>query len=103
MSVKTYSLRSSGGTNLSKNFKVREFRCKDGSDRILIDSELVRILQQIRNYFNASITITSGYRTESYNKKIGGATGSMHVIGKAADIQVSGVDPIMDMHKIGSL
>ena len=94
MSVKTYSLRSGGNTNLSKNFKVKEFRCKDGSDKILIDSELVRILQQIRNYFDKAITITSGYRTESYNKSIGGSSNSMHVRGKAADIQVSGVDPI---------
>lgn len=94
MAVKTYSLRSSGSTSLSRNFKVREFRCNDGSDKVLIDSELVRILQQIRNYFGKAITITSGYRTESYNKKIGGAVGSMHVRGKAADIKVSGVDPI---------
>lgn len=30
MSVKTYSLKKDGEKQLSKNFKVREFRCKDG-------------------------------------------------------------------------
>ena len=37
--------------------------------------------------------INSGYRTPSHNKKVGGASGSQHVYGKAADIVVRGVKP----------
>lgn len=94
MAVKTYSLRLDGDTNLTANFKVREFKCNDGSDEILIDLDLVKILQQIRDYFGKSITITSAYRTPTYNKKVGGATGSEHTKGKAADIWISGIDPL---------
>jgi hypothetical protein len=94
MSVKTYSVKKQGSVKLSTNFTVKEFACKDGSDTVLIDDELVTLLQKIRTYFNKSLTITSGYRTSSYNAKIGGASGSVHVKGQAADIKISGVDPI---------
>lgn len=95
MSVKKYSLKSNGNTKLSKNFKVREFACKDGSDEILIDDKLVNVLQHIRNTLGVSLTITSGYRTPEYNKRIGGATNSMHTKGMAADVCANGVDPLV--------
>jgi hypothetical protein len=83
--VKTYSLAKNGGENIQPNFKVREFRCKDGSDRILIDKEMTFILQYIRNRLGP-ITINSAYRTDSYNKKVGGASNSYHKYGRAFDI-----------------
>ena len=91
--VKTYSLKKDGDKQLSKNFKVREFYCHDGSDKVLIDTELVEILQSIRDAFGKPITINSAYRNVTYNKKIGGAKNSQHVYGKAADIRVDGVPP----------
>lgn len=33
------------------------------------------------------ITITSGARCESHNRVVGGKSGSLHLLGKAADIQ----------------
>lgn len=45
MSVITYSLKTDGSKNLSTNFKIKEFACKDGSDTVLIDSDLVKVLQ----------------------------------------------------------
>ncbi|MBQ8001855.1 MAG: DUF882 domain-containing protein [Clostridia bacterium] len=95
MAVKTYSLRIDGEKLLSKNFKVKEFRCKDGSDKILIDTKLVELLQKIRDFFGKPVTITSGYRNATYNTKIGGANNSQHMYGTAADIKVQGVDPLM--------
>lgn len=93
-SVKEFSLAKDGGANVSKNFKVNEFRCKDGSDRILIDVDFVENkLQLIRNAFNTPVTINSAYRTESYNKKVGGAKSSYHMKGQAFDIVVSGHTP----------
>lgn len=91
--VKEYSLMRDGDLKLSENFTVREFYCHDGSDKILIDTELVEILQSIRDAFGKPITINSAYRNATYNKKIGGATNSQHVYGKAADIRVEGVPP----------
>lgn len=94
MAVKTYSKKKYGDSLVSKNFKVKEFACNDGSDTVKIDIVNVNKLQKIRDYFNKSIKITSGYRTPSYNKKIGGASSSYHTKGMAADIVVSGVDSI---------
>ena len=94
MGVKTYSAKKDGSTYLSKNFKVSEFKCNDGSDTVLISDKLVDLLQNIRDHFGAAVTINSAYRTESYNKKIGGATKSQHVKGTAADIVVKGATPL---------
>lgn len=93
-SVKTYSVKKDGSTYLSENFKVKEFACNDGSDTVLISDELVHLLQKIRDHFGVAVTINSGYRTSTYNKKVGGATNSQHVKGTAADIVVKGVDPL---------
>lgn len=92
MAVKTYSLAKDGEKRLSANFRVREFRCKDGTDKILISSELVEMLEKLRAKLaeklggEVKININSGYRTKSHNKKIGGSTTSKHCRGLAADI-----------------
>lgn len=93
MSVKTYSKKQHGATKLSANFTVKEFACKDGSDKVLIDTDLVALLQKIREHFGKAITINSAYRNKAYNAKTGGATNSQHVKGTAADIVVQGVKP----------
>lgn len=91
--VKKYSKAKDGNKQLSTNFKVREFACKDGSDAILIDDELVNLLQKIRNHFGKPVTINSAYRNATYNKKIGGASKSQHINGTASDICINGVKP----------
>lgn len=91
--LKCYSLAKNGVTKLSKDFRVREFRCKNGADVIFVDTALVELLQKIRDHFGAPITINSAYRTPEYNKKVGGSTYSQHQYGKAADIVVKGVKP----------
>lgn len=95
MAVKSYSLKKSGNNNVSKNFKVKEFASKDGSDEVLIDSRLVDYLQMIRSHFNKPLTISSGYRTAAYNASVGGTKTSYHTNGQAADIQVAGVNPVI--------
>lgn len=87
MAVKTYSLKKDGEKFLSAHFQVKEFRCKDGSDKILINTDLIDILEKLRAYLNCkSITINSGYRTPSYCVKIGSFKNSQHTKGNAADI-----------------
>jgi uncharacterized protein YcbK (DUF882 family) len=91
--VKRYSLKKDGQTLLSPSFRVAEFACKDGSDEILICSELVRMLQLIRDHLGAPVTIMSGYRTPSWNARVGGATKSYHTRGQASDIQTPAQTP----------
>ena len=93
MAIQVYSKSKQGSNKLSKNFRVREFACTDGSDPIFIDTELVEVLQKIRDHFGKSVTITSAYRTPTKNKAVGGTTYSQHLYGKAADIKVSGISP----------
>lgn len=89
-----YSLKADGEKQISRNFKVKECRCKDGSDKILIDVDFVQdMLQEIRGHFGAPVTINSAYRTASYNVKVGGAKASYHVKGQAFDIVVKGHTP----------
>lgn len=93
MTIKAYSKAKDGNKKLSANFRVKEFACTDGSDPIFIDTELVKILQKIRNHFGKSVTITSAYRTPTKNKAVGGTTYSQHLYGKAADIKIKGIAP----------
>lgn len=93
MTIRAYSKAKEGSKNVSTNFKVREFACTDGSDPVFIDSELVAVLQKIRNHFGKPVTITSAYRTPGKNKAVGGTTYSQHLYGKAADIKVKGITP----------
>ena len=91
--VRAYSKAKNGNTALTKNFKVREFACNDGSDVIFISMDLVEILQKIRDHFGKPVNINSAYRTPAYNKKVDGAAYSQHLYGMAADISISGVSP----------
>lgn len=93
MTIKAYSKAKDGNKKLSKNFKVREFACTDGTDPIFIDTDLVDVLQKIRNHFGKAVTITSAYRTPPKNKGVGGEKYSQHLYGKAADIKVAGIAP----------
>jgi uncharacterized protein YcbK (DUF882 family) len=95
MAIVAYSKAKDGGKKLSANFKVREFACTDGSDPIFIDSDLVSVLQKVRNHFGVAVTITSAYRTPGRNKAVGGQAYSQHLYGRAADIKVKGIAPTM--------
>ena len=95
MGVKTY--QESNRVQLSKNFNSYEFRCGIGRScscsTILIDDKLIEYLQKIRDHFGKPLDITSAYRCPSYNKSVGGTTGSYHSKGMAADFKIDGVAP----------
>ena len=94
MAVKTYDKSKDRCVQLSQNFKVREFACKCSRCSIaLVDEELVRILQQIRDHFGVSVDINSGYRCKEHNAEVDGDPNSSHMQGMAADIRVRGVEP----------
>lgn len=75
------------------NFKKSEFKCPCGKCNGYgngIATTLVQTLQDLRNKYGKSITITSGYRCSSYNKRAGGVSNSKHMEGGASDFYMSG-------------
>lgn len=82
---------------MTKDFDLEEFRSKDGADFpewVLPNiRELARNLQVLRDNVQAPVTINSGYRSPAHNKAVGGASGSYHLKGMAADIAVKGLSP----------
>jgi hypothetical protein len=51
-----------------------------------------RTMQLLRNFLQTPLRITSWYRPEEYNAFIGGAKRSQHMLGRAVDFQVYGID-----------
>ena len=81
---------------LSKNFTRAEFKCNCGKcDYDTVDVELVSVLQSLREHFKSPIKITSGNRCPEHNANIGGSKNSYHIRGRAADIQIDGVSPVI--------
>ena len=77
---------------VSENFRLREFECKDGSHQVVLHSELLRRLQDLRSALGRPVYITSGYRNREHNARVGGSPNSYHLRGMAADIRVPGVN-----------
>lgn len=81
---------------LSTNFSLDEFVNPDDpvkpDQQVLANlTELAKtVLEPLREAIGKPIKITSGYRSPVHNKKIGGAKGSTHCLGIAADIHVPG-------------
>lgn len=73
---------------LSKDFTNAEFKCRCGCGFDTPDKGLITALQALRDLIQLPITVQSGCRCESHNKKVGGAKNSYHCKGMAADIRV---------------
>ena len=82
---------------LTKNFNLSEFRCRDGSDvpdELMQNAQcLAENLQVLRDNLGKPIHVISGYRSPKYNRKIGGARRSQHMSAKAGDIKIKGMTP----------
>lgn len=83
---------------LTKNFSLNEFACKDGTPVPKIYYNNVQMLannlQILRDHLGVPVEITgSGYRTPSWNKKVGGVENSEHLTASAADINAKGYTP----------
>lgn len=88
MSVKYYSYNKNKA--VSKHFTAKEFASKSGTEIyskiIKIESKVIDILEKLYKDLNCSkIVITSGYRTASHDKAVGGSGKGAHTQGKAAD------------------
>ena len=89
-----------GDENLAPNFKVYEFRSPD-SKVILYSQRHINLLQAVRDYYEKSVKITSGFRTIKENDRVNGDNHSFHMNGKASDIVVAG-EPSREVKKVVS-
>lgn len=81
-----------------------ELACHDGTEypaawRLNRAIELARAFEAIRRGWDLPIQVLSAYRTEAYNKQIGGAPHSMHVVGLALDLRPPEGVPVRDFWK----
>lgn len=79
-----------GSLQLSTHFKVSDY-CKGSGETLLFSMKTIQILETIWNYFGKDVYISSGYRDPAYNRRVGGANGSMHMWGLAVDMKVHGL------------
>jgi uncharacterized protein YcbK (DUF882 family) len=79
--------------DISKHFSRSEFECKCGCGFNTVDVELVSVLEDLRQNLGQPVIINSACRCPSHNERVGGGKNSQHLLGRAADIVVRGVDP----------
>lgn len=75
-----------------KYFAMKEFECKDGCQmpsevRANIVALVEHVLDPVRERLAKPIIVNSGYRCPKHNLKVGGAVGSQHMKGEAADMR----------------
>lgn len=107
-------------TQLSRSFTLEELINTEHKDLLPKQKEEVKpyvtnlyilanyILQPIRDYYNKPITINSGFRGQTLNQRVGGASTSDHTCIKgaaAADFTVKGltVDQVFEDIKSGKI
>lgn len=74
------------------NFSPREIACK-GTGRVLVNDDAMTKLQALRNDLGIPMLITSAYRSPEHNRRVGGATRSLHMQGIAFDIRMENQNP----------
>lgn len=99
--------RKEGTMNLTKNFSKSEFDCNCGCDMpddVLLEiTKLASQLQYVRDFVRKPIKLTNAYRCPKHNKAVGGVSNSQHILGKAADIQISDMEPAEVYNTIDNL
>jgi len=88
--------------NLSKNLTLNEVTKSNTAVNLGINNEpnaeqlenlktiANEVFQKIRDHFDVPIKISSGFRSEALNKKVGGSKTSDHMKGCALDIDMDG-------------
>ena len=71
-----------------RNFVPSEFNT-GGAETFCMDTRILNIIQTLRDILGVQIVVNSGFRTEEYNKKVGGAKDSLHLKGMAIDFTLN--------------
>lgn len=84
---------------ISKNFSYHEFEASTKAKekrinntitsfdvRDALKSLVINLLQPLRDWANAAVNVSSGYRCPELNEAVGGSSTSQHPKGEAADV-----------------
>lgn len=94
-----FSIKRAKMVKLSAHFSLAEFLVSETAqkygisniplprDREALQDLVDYVLEPLRMAYGKPITISSGYRCEELNKRVGGAKTSQHCKGEAADLQ----------------
>ena len=77
----------------SPNFERKEFACGCGCGFATVDVDLLKVLEELRLFFNKPVTINSACRCQNHNHAVGGSPKSKHKEGIACDITVMDTEP----------
>lgn len=92
----------------SKYLAIKEFECKCQSDRCnftFLSSDLAKLIYIVRKNHKGNLWITSGFRCQTHNEKVGGVKNSFHTLGLAVDFQPEKVneESINELYALCSL
>ena len=83
-------------------FKDKEFACRCCGElppfaRENVEALVRNVLDPVREKLGKPIQVNSGYRCKNHNLEVGGAKGSQHLVGEAADIRHTDGTDITDI------
>lgn len=77
-------------THLTQNFALEELACRDGTpvpkEFHANALDICIRAQKLRTLLGSGLNVTSGYRTQAHNTKVGGAKNSAHLTASALDL-----------------
>jgi hypothetical protein len=76
-------------SNTAEQYRIKNIPDLEEADNLL--ELIVYCLQPIRDKLNKPMIVSSGYRCEELNNKIGGVKNSQHTKGQAVDFKVKGM------------
>jgi uncharacterized protein YcbK (DUF882 family) len=76
---------------ISPHFKLREFECRC-CGAVKLSRGLLGMLEALRIEYGMPLVITSGYRCPGHNRRVMGASKSLHLLGRAADVRAGEAD-----------
>lgn len=85
--------------DLSPHFSKKELACPH-CGKAPIDLMLLSGLEHLRALSQKAIHILSGYRCPQHNQQVGGQSNSMHIVGKAADVQIDQLDALATLRLV---
>lgn len=87
-------------TNLTKHFTIQELMCP--CCKVLgVRPEFIIFLERVREHYAKPMKITSAFRCEKHNAKIGGSKTSAHMLGLACDVMAVTPQARLELIKSG--